>query len=83
MSMVKCKDCGAMVSDSATKCPQCGQDLRQNGAGCGLIVFSWFLTIIGGIQVLTYDGSFLWWVPAIVVFAFGFWLFINQPSQTE
>ncbi len=83
MTLVKCKDCGAQVSDSATKCPQCGQDLRQGGAGCGFFFFACFLTAVAGIRVTNYGGSFLWFVPAVGMFALAIWLLMNEPSQTE
>ena len=27
MALIKCKQCGHMISDRATKCPKCGQSL--------------------------------------------------------
>lgn len=82
MGLVKCKDCGAQVSDSATKCPQCGHDLRMSGAGCGFFFFACFLTAVAGI-VATNGGSVFWFVPAVAMFALSIWLVMNEPSKTE
>lgn len=32
MALIKCKECGSMISDSAEKCPKCGAPL-ENGKG--------------------------------------------------
>lgn len=29
MALIKCKDCGQMVSDTCEKCPNCGADIQQ------------------------------------------------------
>ena len=32
MALIKCKECGSMISDRATKCPKCGCPIGQNRA---------------------------------------------------
>ena len=38
MAMKSCKECGADISSSAKKCPQCGKKLKGNGLIIALIV---------------------------------------------
>jgi uncharacterized paraquat-inducible protein A len=40
MAMVKCKECGGEISDSADSCPKCGAHLRtRRGCGFYLLLF--------------------------------------------
>lgn len=42
MTLIKCKECNAEISDKAEKCPNCGYTInKKNGLGC----FSWILII--------------------------------------
>lgn len=64
MGLIKCKDCGAEISEDCTTCPNCGADIRKQQNpnlskqnGCGTVIFSTFtlLMAIGGFSVL--DGA--------------------------
>lgn len=45
MSLVKCKECGHQVSDSAKNCPGCGAKVPAK-AGCGTVISIAFIAYI-------------------------------------
>lgn len=56
MAMKECKDCGARISTSASKCPQCGK--KQGGNKLALrIVLGIFIIIIGIIAIASGTGN--------------------------
>ncbi len=83
MSLVKCKDCEAMVSDSATKCPQCGQSLKKGGAGRGFILGAALAAIVGGIEATNGGSPWLGLVATFGIIAFGIYSLSVKRSQTE
>ncbi|MEJ0089472.1 MAG: hypothetical protein WDM80_06980 [Limisphaerales bacterium] len=56
-NLIKCKDCGSMVSKNAKACPKCGLSLKRTSAlalGCGgLLVLFLIIFVIG----LFFSGS--------------------------
>ena len=50
--MIKCSECGANISTSATSCPQCGK-VRKKKGGCGKTT----LTILGIIILIGVIGA--------------------------
>ena len=48
MSLIKCKECGAMVSEDAKQCPNCGANLTNPvGVGIGNILGAIIISIVG------------------------------------
>ena len=59
MSLVKCKECGKEISNTAKFCPHCGAKLKKKGIGC-FAVFLIAVGIFGAILIigsLSSDGS--------------------------
>lgn len=57
MALIKCSECGQMVSDKATKCPQCGNPLKKGGVAAWKIIYPILcLIVIASIGVLLYNG---------------------------
>jgi hypothetical protein len=57
MALVKCRECGADISDQAAKCPACGKPrLRKSGKiaaiGCGTIL-GLFVVVVAAIVIAT------------------------------
>ena len=57
MAMKKCKECGADVSSSAKKCPQCGKKLKGNGLIIALVVLVVLLIGVIGAGINQKDGD--------------------------
>lgn len=43
MALVKCKECGNVISSKAETCPSCGVRLKRNPIGCGTVIGVVFL----------------------------------------
>lgn len=63
MGLIKCKDCGAEISEDCTTCPNCGADIRKQQNpnlskqnGCGAVIFGIFLLISAIVSLPLYDG---------------------------
>ena len=46
MSLIKCKECGNAVSNTAEACPKCGAKVARTPIGCGSAIGIIFLAII-------------------------------------
>jgi len=51
MPLVKCKECGGKISNTAKSCPHCGVELKKKGIGC-LAVFLLAVGIFGAILII-------------------------------
>lgn len=58
MSLIKCPECGMLVSEQAANCPHCGYKNKKSG-GCGKTLLIIFFVIIALIVIdsLTRDNS--------------------------
>ena len=55
MALVKCKECGAQISSTASSCPQCGK--KPVKAGCGVLVLIIILLFLVVWGVGTFNSS--------------------------
>ena len=58
MAIVKCKECGAEVSDKAEICPQCGAPILQKTSRT---LFIFMLTVIFLIVFIVLGQMANWW----------------------
>jgi len=56
MALVKCKECGAQISSTASTCPQCGK--KKPSAGCGLLLLILIAIIVVPLGIM-YSNSIL------------------------
>lgn len=47
MALIKCKECGAQISSTASTCPQCGAKPPAKTSVLTLIVGGFFVTVVG------------------------------------
>jgi hypothetical protein len=55
MALIKCKECGAQISSSASSCPQCGK--KKPSAGCGILLLILIAIIVVPIGVKYFVNS--------------------------
>lgn len=79
MGLIKCKDCGAEISEDCTTCPNCGADIRKQQNpnlskqnGCGTVIFSTstLLMAISGFSLFDGldNGTFMkFWLITFVI----------------
>ncbi|MCB2218036.1 MAG: hypothetical protein KQH59_18390 [Desulfobulbaceae bacterium] len=73
----KCKDCGSLISESATKCPKCGSSHPLGfGAFLGFLSVMFLLTGIGSFST---DNKFLCYLSIALAVA----LFFASRSETQ
>ena len=72
MGLIKCKDCGAEISEDCTTCPNCGANILkqtnpnlQKQVGCGMVIL-WSIPVIMSIWAIIDMGSGLPLFIAIV-----------------
>lgn len=46
MALIKCKECGNLVSSTAQACPHCGAQVAQKPIGCGSVIGIVFLAAL-------------------------------------
>lgn len=63
MGLIKCKDCGAEISEDCTTCPNCGADIskQQNPnlpkqKGCVAVIILTFTLVSAISSIPLYDG---------------------------
>lgn len=49
MALINCKECGAQISTSASKCPKCGKKLKHTGLIILIMILAVFIGIGAGI----------------------------------
>ncbi len=55
--LVKCSECGAEVSDTALKCPQCGKQLRKPKRGVMGKIFLWLFYLFNILMLIWFVGG--------------------------
>ena len=58
MSLIKCPECGMLVSEQASNCPHCGYKTKKSG-GCGstILFFIFLIIVVYIIDLATRDNS--------------------------
>lgn len=59
MALTNCRECGAQVSDSALKCPQCAFQLRKPKRGIMGKLFKWIFILFNVVMAFWLISYFL------------------------